>query len=38
MDKLDAMTGEAALAEFPDLAMQILRGQTRGRLVVDVNK
>ncbi len=37
MDKLDAMTSEAVLAELPDLAKQILKGQVRGRLVVDVN-
>ncbi len=38
MDKLDAMTSEAVLADLPDLAKQILKGQVRGRLVVDVNK
>ncbi len=38
MDKLDAMTSEAVLAELPGLAKQILNGQVRGRLVVDVNK
>ncbi len=37
MDKLDAMTSEAVLADLPDLAKQILKGQVRGRLVVDVN-
>ena len=37
MDKLDAMTGEAVLADLPDLANKILKGQIRGRLVVDVN-
>ena len=37
MDKLDTMTSEAVLAELPDLAKHILKGQVRGRLVVDVN-
>jgi acrylyl-CoA reductase (NADPH) len=37
MDKLDAMINEAALGDLPDLAGQILKGQVRGRLVVDVN-
>ena len=37
LDKLDAMTSEAVLGELPDLAKQILKGQVRGRLVVDVN-
>ena len=38
MAKLDAMTREAALADLPRLADEILKGQVRGRLVVDVNK
>lgn len=38
LDKLDAMTSEAVLADLPDLANKILKGQVRGRLVVDVNK
>jgi len=37
MDKLDAMTTEAVLGDLPDLAGKILKGQVRGRLVVDVN-
>jgi acrylyl-CoA reductase (NADPH) len=37
LDKLDAMTSEAVLADLPDRAKQILNGQIRGRLVVDVN-
>ena len=37
MDKLDDMTTEAVLADLPDLAGEILKGQVRGRLVVDVN-
>ena len=38
LDKLDAMTSEAVLGDLPGLAKQILKGQVRGRLVVDVNK
>ncbi len=37
MDRLDAMTSEAALADLLDLAGQILKGQIRGRTVIDVN-
>jgi acrylyl-CoA reductase (NADPH) len=37
MDKLDAMTSRAPLAELPELASRILRGEVRGRIVVDVN-
>ena len=37
MDKLDAMVSEAALADLPGLADGILKGQVRGRVVVDVN-
>ena len=37
MDKLDTMTSEAVLGDLPDLARQILKGQIKGRLVVDVN-
>ncbi len=37
LDKLDAMTSEAVLADLPELANKILKGQVRGRLVVDVN-
>jgi acrylyl-CoA reductase (NADPH) len=37
MDKLDAITTEAVLGDLPDLAGKILKGQVRGRLVVDVN-
>src|SRR5215472_1004056 len=36
MEKLDAMTSVVPLAELPDLANRILRGGTRGRVVVDV--
>ncbi len=37
MDQLDAMTSEARLAELPELAAKILKGEVRGRLVIDVN-
>ena len=36
MERLDAMTSLVPLAELPDLAGQILKGATRGRVVVDV--
>lgn len=37
MDKLDAMITDATLADLPRLAGEILKGQVRGRVVVDVN-
>jgi len=37
LDKLDAVTNEAPLAQLPDLAGKILQGQVRGRMVIDVN-
>ncbi|MFQ5468357.1 MAG: MDR family oxidoreductase, partial [Kiloniellaceae bacterium] len=37
LDKLDAMTGTATLADLPRLAEEILKGQVRGRMVIDVN-
>ena len=37
MDKLDAATSVAALAEVPAKAGEILKGGVRGRLVIDVN-
>lgn len=37
MDKLDALTEQAKLSDLPDLAGRILKGQVRGRAVVDVN-
>jgi acrylyl-CoA reductase (NADPH) len=37
MDKLDAMIQPATLADLPDLGRAILKGQVRGRVVVDVN-
>ncbi len=38
MDQLDAMTSEAGLADLLDLGGKILKGQIRGRTVIDVNK
>jgi acrylyl-CoA reductase (NADPH) len=35
MDKLDAMTSVVPLSELPELAGEILKGSTRGRVVVD---
>ncbi len=35
---LDEMTTEAALADLPALSAQILKGQVRGRVVIDVNR
>ena len=37
LDKLEAMTSAVALEEVPRIAAQILQGQVRGRVVVDVN-
>ena len=37
MDKLEAMIQPATLADLPDLGRDILKGQVRGRVVVDVN-
>lgn len=37
-DLLDELTSEIALADLPDAAGKILKGQVRGRLVVDVNR
>ena len=36
--KLDAMTTAEPLSNIKDLGERILRGETRGRVVVDVNK
>ena len=36
MDKLDSMINDATLADLPGLAGDILKGQVRGRVVVDV--
>ncbi|HCP01675.1 MAG TPA: oxidoreductase, partial [Rhodospirillaceae bacterium] len=37
LDKLDAMTNLATLADVPELAKAILKGEVRGRTVIDVN-
>jgi acrylyl-CoA reductase (NADPH) len=37
MDKLEAMVVPATLADLPQLGADILKGQVRGRVVVDVN-
>ena len=37
MDKLEAMIRPATLADLPQLGADILKGQVRGRVVVDVN-
>ncbi|MHA3914312.1 acryloyl-CoA reductase [Halovulum sp. GXIMD14793] len=37
MDKLDAMVQPAKLADLPELGAAILKGEVKGRVVVDVN-
>ena len=37
MDKLEAMIQPATMADLPELGAEILNGQVRGRVVVDVN-
>lgn len=37
MDKLEAMVQPAALSDLPQLGADILKGQVKGRVVVDVN-
>jgi acrylyl-CoA reductase (NADPH) len=37
MERLDAMTTQCTLSELPEMAATILKGEVRGRLVVDVN-
>ena len=37
MDKLEAMVQPATLADLPELGRAILKGQVKGRVVVDVN-
>ncbi|MGB5557364.1 MAG: acryloyl-CoA reductase [Paracoccaceae bacterium] len=37
MDKLEAMVQPAALADLPRLGAEILKGQVKGRVVVDLN-
>ena len=36
LDKLDGMTETVPLSALPGVAPKILRGETRGRIVVDV--
>ena len=38
LDKLDSTVSEAGLADLPALAPKILKGEIRGRVVIDVNK
>ena len=38
MEKLEAMISEATLEELPGLGQAILKGQVRGRVVIDVNR
>ena len=37
MDKLEAMVHPATLSDLPALTADILKGQVKGRVVVDVN-
>ena len=37
MDKLEAMIVPATLTELPQLGADILKGQVKGRVVVDLN-
>jgi len=37
MDRLDTITQTALLSDAPRLAAEILKGQLRGRTVIDVN-
>ncbi|MDO5758662.1 MAG: acryloyl-CoA reductase [Rhodobacterales bacterium] len=37
MEKLEAMVQPATLSDLPDLGRDILKGQVKGRIVVDVN-
>jgi acrylyl-CoA reductase (NADPH) len=37
MDKLTAMVQPATLSDLPELGAAILKGQIKGRVVVDVN-
>ena len=37
MDKLESMTSPATLGDLPALGKSILKGQVKGRVVVDVN-
>lgn len=38
MDKLDGMTSVAGLADLPDLAKSILKGEIKGRTLIDVKR
>ena len=38
LDKLDSTVSEAGLGNLMELAPKILKGEIRGRVVVDVNK
>lgn len=38
LDKLDCAVSEASLGELPSLAPKILKGEIRGRMVIDVNR
>ena len=38
LTRLDAMTGHAVLGDVPALGEAILKGEVRGRIVVDVNR
>ncbi|MEO0497202.1 MAG: MDR family oxidoreductase [Pseudomonadota bacterium] len=38
MDKLEAMVVDASLSDLPQLGRDILKGEVRGRVVVDVNR
>ena len=38
IDKLDSTVSEAKLDDLPALAPKILKGEVRGRVVIDVNK
>ncbi len=38
MDKLDGMTSVAGLADLPNLAKAILKGEIKGRTLIDVNR
>jgi acrylyl-CoA reductase (NADPH) len=37
MDKLESMVSTATLGDLPSLGAAILKGQVKGRVVVDVN-
>ena len=38
LDKLDSTVSDAGLSDLTTLAPKILKGEVRGRVVVDVNK